>query len=159
MKRFALLFFILMIGSIIISSFYYASNDAVKKNTKKFIQEIIEQQYSKTLTNADNEKIKAFFQSFQTLDLPHPIIDGVDIPYFDVFTHPTNNNSYSQYISVKYEDVTDSIYDTYIYFEYISYSKDGNINEIFFGQLVIRTSDVDQLNQDLIMVNPMEKQK
>lgn len=159
MKRFALLFFIIMIGSIIISSFYYASNDGVKKSTKNFIKEIIEQQYSQTLTNIDNEKIKEFFLSFQTQDLPHPIIDDVDIHYFDVFTHPTNNNNYSQYISVKYESVTDSIYDTNIFFEYISYSKDGNIDEIYFGQLVIRTSDVDQLNQDVIMVYPMEKQK
>lgn len=154
-----MILFILIIGSIVITSFFFIGNDAVKDYTKEFITEIITTQQSSALTKEENQKIKEFFQSFQDLNLPHPIIDNVEIAYYNVFTDPTINGNFAQYISVQYKPITDVSFVTHIYFEYISYTEDGNIDEIYFGQIDVRSYD-DAFNEvEIISILPVEKQK
>ncbi|MCT8138381.1 hypothetical protein H1D32_11835 [Anaerobacillus sp. CMMVII] len=160
MKQFAIIAFILIIGTIIISSFFFIGSDAVKDSTKVFIHEIVNNKGSQELTSSENEQIKQFFDSIQALGLPHPLIDGVQIHYYDVFTPPTENDEYLQYISVKYDPITGGGFDTDINFEYILYNEaDGNPEEIYFGKIVVRSFDPDFSNKELLLVTPMEKQK
>lgn len=159
LKRFALILFFFMIGSIVITSFFFIGNDAVKDYTKGFITEIITDQQSSRLTKAENEEIKEFFQRFEDLDLPHPIIENVEIAYYNVFTDPTINENFAQYISVQYKPITDISFDTDIYFEYISYTEDGNIDEIYFGQIDVRSYDADFNEVEIISIQPVEKQE
>lgn len=154
-----MILFVLIIGSIVITSFFFIGNDAVKDYTKEFITEIITTQQSSRLTKEENEEIKGFFQSFQDLNLPHPIIDNVEIAYYNVFTDPTINGNFAQYISVQYKPITEVSFVTNIYFEYISYTEDGNIDEIYFGQIDVRSYD-DAFNEvEIISILPVEKQK
>ncbi len=146
-------------GTIVVTSFFFIGKDAVKDETKVFIQEIITHQQSEVLSNEDNEEIRLFFQSINDLDLPHPVIEGVEIPYYDVFTPPIENNKFLQYISVKYDQVTSSVYDTDIHLEYILYNElTGNPQEIYFGKLTVRSIAGDS-TKEVVSVYPMEKQK
>ncbi|RXJ04334.1 hypothetical protein DS745_02820 [Anaerobacillus alkaliphilus] len=157
MKRLAIILFILIIGSIIISSFFFIGKDTVKEETKLFIREIILLNESQLLTSEENEEIKLFFESLEALNLPHPIIEGIEIPYYDVFTPPTENEEFLQYISVKYDQVTATVSDTDIHFEYILYNEvSKNPEEIYFGKLTLRSSDTDV---NLVAVHLMERQK
>lgn len=157
MKHFAIFSFILIIGSIIVSSFFFIGNDAVKDSTKAFIQEVIKNESSSQLTTEENAQIKAFFKSFKDHNLPHPVIDGVEIPYYDVFTEPTKNDDFLQYISVKYDTPDSTRFVTDINFEYILYNeKNGNPKEIYFGKLTVGSFNAEL---DLISVTPMQKQK
>ncbi|QOY35482.1 hypothetical protein AWH56_022805 [Anaerobacillus isosaccharinicus] len=160
MKRFGFIALIVMIGAIIISSFFFIGKDAVKEDTIAFIQEIVKNEYSEQLTDEENAEIQAFFDSFRENNLPHPLIDGVEIHYYDVFTPPTENENFLQYISVKYEPIAGGGYDTDINFEYILYDVEtGNPEEVYFAKLIIRSYDADLTNKELMFVSPMEKQK
>lgn len=151
--------FAAIIGSIFISSFFFINNDAVKDETKLFIKTIIEEQQSELLSETENQQMKDFFTNFTDQNLPYPIIEGVNIPYFDEYTDPTYNENFMQYISVKYEQRDQNMFDTNIYFEYISYKADHNIDEVYFGQIVVRTYEKDHPEMDLISISPFEKQK
>lgn len=159
MKRFTLISFIIIIGLIILSSIYFIGNDEVKDYTKEFIYETITLQHYEALTEEDNQKIKVFFQSFEDLQLPYPIIENVIIPYYGVFSDPTFNGNFSQYISVQYEPIDGTSLDTNIYFEYISYAKDSNLKEIYFGQIDVHSKDSEFRDIEIISISPMEKQK
>ncbi|WNF38260.1 hypothetical protein RJD24_07485 [Bacillaceae bacterium IKA-2] len=158
MKHLALISFIFIIGSIVVTSFFFMGNDAVKDYTKEFIAEIITTQQSSALTEVENDKIKEFFHGFQELGLPHPIIYNVEIPYFDEYTNPTVNGNFAQYISVQYDPVANQ-FDTHVYFEYISYTADGSMGEIFFGQIDVRSYDENFSEIEIISILPVEKQK
>jgi hypothetical protein len=160
LKRFAIISFTLIIGAIIISSFFFIGEDVVKVNTKAFIEELIINEYSESLTAAENEEIKRFFQSFNEHQLPHPMIEGVEIHEYDVFTPPTENEEFLQYISVKYDAVEGHVFDTDINFEYILYNLEtGNPEEIYFGKIIVRSYDAEFDSKELIYVGPMAKQK
>ena len=146
-------------GSIFVASFFFIDDNEVEDYTTDFIFEIIEENYSEKLSNEDNEKIEQFFRGFQELNIPNLITEDVVIRYYDVFTDPIFNEGYLQYISVKYEDVDETTFDTNIHMEYIGYNDEGAINEIYFGQLVVRSYDRDFTELEIVEIQPMEKRK
>lgn len=132
-------------------------HNEVHENTQQFIVDIVENQASPTLSVEDNAKIETFFQGFLVQELPLPIVEGVEIPLYDVFTDPVRNENMFQYISVQYVEVDETKIDTNVYFEYIAYTSDGNIAATFFGQIVVRSDD-QFVENEIISVRPMERQ-
>ncbi len=158
MKRFALIFFTFIISAIIVTSFFFIGDNEVEDYTTDFIIEIIEENYYEKLSDEDNKKIQQFFLAFQDQGLPKLITEDIVIRYYDVFTDPIFNERFLQYISVKYEEVDETTFDTNIYMEYISYNEKGAIDEIYFGQMVIRSYDRDFTEIEITEITPMEKQ-
>lgn len=158
MKRFALIFFTFIISAIIVTSFFFIGENEVEDYTTDFIIEIIEENYYEKLSDEDNKKIQQFFLAFQDQGLPKLITEDIVIRYYDVFTDPIFNERFLQYISVKYEEVDETTFDTNIYMEYISYNEKGAIDEIYFGQMVVRSYDRDFTEIEITEITPMEKQ-
>lgn len=151
-SKFALLF---VFAAIIISSFFFIGDDQVKSYTTDFIYELITTGEVAQLTEEENDQLHLFIESFQAQNLPYPVIEGVKIPYFDVFTPATENEGYMQYISVKYEPVDGSSFDTFIHFEYI---KNKSMQHIYFGKIVVRSYNAEFSEIQLVEIKPMEKQ-
>lgn len=158
MRYFSFIAILVIISGIMITSIFFIGQDEVEGYTKDFIVQIIEENYSEKLSEEDNEKIRQFFQRFEEQNLPKLTTENIVIRYYDVFTDPIFNENFLQYISVKYEEIDETVFDTNIYMEYISYKEQGIIDKIYFGQIVVRSHDREFTELEIIEIKPFELQ-